>query len=495
MVMKRFTAILILSICIFSAGAQSYLTGKRSVIFIDFGRNNRVVTTDLFYPANIAGNNVALASGSEKFPVIVFGHGFLIGTASYNWLADSLVKYGYIVAMPSTESGISPNHGNFGEDLAFLCQRITSLNDSASSFLFQRLIKKAAVGGHSMGGGASFLSAAGLRPSIYALFNFAAAETNPSATQAALQNQKPALVFSGSSDCIVLPSVQEAMYNNIPLACKTYINITSGLHCQFANNNSTCSLGQLTSGCNSSPLNTTIVFTKTMSLIVPFVDYYLKDICTRGEAFINTYNNITGVTKRQSCNAIPSCGPLPLTVEYFRGMNNDKIHNLTWKVNCVSSPRATMTLERSANGLSFSSFYNITAEAIRCLQPFESIDAYPLTGINYYRLKLTDADGNTSYSNIIKLLNKNSGFDILGILPNPVIENGLAILNIMSSQKMKLQIVISDMEGRKLSVKSEELVAGINQIQLNLFNLSAGIYQVNAFVNNGDSKTTRVVKK
>lgn len=117
--MKKSIGIFILTLCLFTAGAQSFLTGKRSITFIDNNRSNRAVATDLYYPANTAGNNVPLASGAEKFPVVVFGHGFLIGNASYNWLADSLVKYGYIVALPSTESGISPNHGNFGEDLAF----------------------------------------------------------------------------------------------------------------------------------------------------------------------------------------------------------------------------------------------------------------------------------------------------------------------------------------------------------------------------------------
>ncbi len=493
--MKKNIAVIIYSLCMLTAGAQSFLTGKRSITFIDNNRSNRAVATDLFYPANTAGNNVPLATGTEKFPVVVFGHGFLIGTTSYNWLADSLVKYGYIVAFPSTESGIAPNHGNFGEDLAFLCGRITSLNDSSNSFLVNRVIKKAAVGGHSMGGGASFLAAAGTRPSIYALFNFAAAETNPSATQAALLNAKPSLIFSGSSDCIVLPSVQEAMYNNIPLACKTYINITNGLHCQFANNNATCVFGQLTTGCNSSSINATILYTKTMSLLVPFLDYYLKDICTRGDTFINTYNSITGVTKRQSCTSLPSCGPLPINIEYFRGINNDKKNNLSWKINCTSSPRVIINLERSSNGRIFNSIYNMEALAVRCLQPFETMDANPLIGLNYYRLSLTDADGKISYSKIIILLNKKTGFEILNVTPNPVNENGLAILDITSLQKGILQIVISDMEGKKLLQQEEQLFSGANQIQLNLQSLSAGIYQIAAFVSKNDYKIIRVVKK
>jgi len=50
-------------------------------------------------------------------------------------------------------------------------------------------------------------------------------------------------------------------------------------------------------------------------------------------------------------------------------------------------------LERSADARNFSSVYSITADAVRCGQPFDYTDAQPLAGMNYYRLKITDADG------------------------------------------------------------------------------------------------------
>ena len=66
--------------------------------------------------------------------------------SAYGWLADSLVKYGYILAFPTTESSFSPNHLEFGKDIAFLCQRITSLNDSAASFLFGKTVVEFVTG-------------------------------------------------------------------------------------------------------------------------------------------------------------------------------------------------------------------------------------------------------------------------------------------------------------------------------------------------------------
>lgn len=287
--------------------AQSYPTGHRTVTYIDAARNNRAVITELFYPADFAGDNVPLSADSAQFPVVVFGHGFVIGYSSYSWLADSLVKNGYIVAFPTTEAGFSPSHEQFGRDIAFLCRHIISLNDSAGSFLHRRVLQRSAAGGHSMGGGASFLSSV-YNTAIKAIFNFAAAETNPSAKSAALNANMPALLFAGSRDCIVPDTNQQGMYLNIPYPCKTFVNITDALHCHFADNNGTCATGQFLSGCNNSPINAAAVFEKTIALIVPFLDYYLKDSCNSKAVFDSRLIAMTGITKQSTCNNDPfSC--------------------------------------------------------------------------------------------------------------------------------------------------------------------------------------------
>lgn len=169
-----------------------------------------------------------------------------------------------------------------------------------------------------MGGGCSFLAASG-NPAINAIFNFAAAEINPSAINAASSVTAPALIFSGSSDCIVPGNTQKSMYNNLQGACKNYIDMNGAVHCQFANNNGTCVFGHELSGCNSSSVTPAIVFNKVTSLLIPFLDFYLKDNCTAADIFISTFSNITGVSKMQSCSALPSCGPLPLLVSGFYG--------------------------------------------------------------------------------------------------------------------------------------------------------------------------------
>ncbi len=190
-----------------------------------------------------------------------------------------------------------------------------------------------------------------------------------------------------------------------------------------------------------------------------------------------------------------SGGTLPISIEFFRGYKNGTQHNLNWKVTCTNTPRATMTLERSADGRNFTGIYTITAEAVRCLQPFDHMDVSPLNGLNYYRLKMVDADGKVTYSTIIALLNKTSGFDIVGIIPNPVPKAGNAILNVTSAQKGQLQIMVNDMAGRQLMQQTQQLVAGSNPINLQLQGLASGVYQITGHMADGSTKTIRFVKE
>ena len=288
-----------------SLQAQIFQSGFRQINFSDLSRSGRSIPADVYYPASVAGTNVPLVIGIQKFPVVVFGHGFLIPTTAYKWLGDSLSRNGFIAVFPATESSGSPNHAAFGSDLSFLAARVTSLNDSSGSIFFGRVKKRAAVGGHSMGGGSSFIAAASTNEVIQAIFNFAAAETNPSAKQAAAQVNLPALIFSGTSDCIVPPSTQKDMYTAIPYPCKTYINLTGGLHCHFSNNDGTCVAGQIFSFCNNSSVNAPIVFQKVSSLLIPFLDLYLSQNCSSSDLYNERYTLLTGAVKERVCTGDP----------------------------------------------------------------------------------------------------------------------------------------------------------------------------------------------
>jgi len=66
--MKRLICVCLLLLIVVTASAQPYAIGHRSVSWQDPERGNRTVTAEGYYPANSAGDNVPVASGS--FPVV-----------------------------------------------------------------------------------------------------------------------------------------------------------------------------------------------------------------------------------------------------------------------------------------------------------------------------------------------------------------------------------------------------------------------------------------
>lgn len=187
-------------------------------------------------------------------------------------------------------------------------------------------------------------------------------------------------------------------------------------------------------------------------------------------------------------------GTLPIVINYINGAKQGGKHLLNWKVTCISTPRVTMVLERSADSRNFTAINSITADAVRCNQPFDYTDIDPLKGMNYYRLKMTDADGKVSYSNIVALLNAVKGFDIISIAPNPVVDGNFK-LNVASAQAGKMDIAIFDMQGRLVNKQNLSLIAGYNNVPVNITNLSPGSYTIRGSMNDDQAKIIRFVKQ
>ena len=256
-----------------AATASAYQLGHRVVTYQDPARGNRSIATDVYYPADVAGDNVPVAAPpAGGFPVVSFGHGFLIGSNLYSFVRDIALD-GYVVALPATEGSVLPNHANFGEDLAFLVNKLKAEGANSASFLFGAVGARGAVGGHSMGGGATFLGANG-DAGVDAVFNFAAANTNPSSITAAAGVTVPTLVIAAKGDCVAAPSSNQLpMYNASAAACRAYVELDGASHCQFNDYNLTCDLGEF---CSAS-ISRGTQFQLVTTILVPWLDAVLKN--------------------------------------------------------------------------------------------------------------------------------------------------------------------------------------------------------------------------
>ena len=284
------------------AYSQIYQIGNISATYIDPDRNNRSIPAEVFYPAMQSGSNVAVADGI--FPVVVFGHGFLMVYSAYQYLWQALVPQGYIVVLPKTEGSISPNHLNFGLDLAFLVNKMKSEGLSSSSPFFGKISANVAMMGHSMGGGATFLGAAN-NTNLAAMVTFAAAETNPSAIAAAANIGVPSIVFSGQNDCVTPPAQHQIpMYQALPGDKKIMITINGGGHCFFGDYNFYCSIGE--GSCSPSPTITREQQQQTLlSFLLPFFEFQLKGKYDSWQIFRNLLYSSPTITFQDGWTAVP----------------------------------------------------------------------------------------------------------------------------------------------------------------------------------------------
>jgi len=288
-----------------SSNALTFPVGHMSINFKDPSRSSagnsisggitvsgtgRTVGAEVYYPATTAGNNSAVAAG--QFPVVVFGHGFVMGYNSYDNIYNRLASLGYIVLLPTTEGGASPVHTDFGADLAFLANAGMGLNtistNTALTTFNGKVLQKSAIGGHSMGAGSSFLAAAS-NNTITCLFNMCAATTNPSSINSASLVTVPGLLISGEMDSVADTTVQNSHYNATSSNVKFHVIIKDAKHCDFGNGtNFLCTIGQ--PACSGTGCNTTL-FNRYMSYLEPFLENQLKNDCAAGNTFMALIEN------------------------------------------------------------------------------------------------------------------------------------------------------------------------------------------------------------
>lgn len=329
--------------------------GHTTYTYIDVSRNNRQITTEIYYPATIAGNDTPILPGS--FPLIVFGHGFVMVYSAYDNIWNAVVPEGYIVALPTTEGSFAPVHNDFGLDLKFLVTQIQTAGAGA-------YVPSASVGltsaimGHSMGGGSSFLAAAG-NTNITTMVTFAAANTNPSSVTAATQVSVPTLIFTGANDCVA-PAAQhqDLMYDALTAAYKTQVYVTGGGHCYFANNNLNCTFGEST--CTPAPsISRAAQQDATNDIMKLWLKYYLKGDCTSSVEFQDSLTTSTRITYRQNqsiaCITSLSEGTSNSQIKLFPNPTNENL-----QITALSEPISNVAIYDAKGILVYHAIYNHT---------------------------------------------------------------------------------------------------------------------------------------
>ena len=133
----------------------------------------------------------------HQLPVLAFGHGWLQPPSRYIELFRHLASWGIVVVAPATHRGPFASHRLFAADLIAALEVCSTvhLGDGELDIAADR----AAVGGHSLGGGCAVLAAAS-NSRVRAVITLAATETSPSAIAAAQHCTMPSLHLAAVDD-------------------------------------------------------------------------------------------------------------------------------------------------------------------------------------------------------------------------------------------------------------------------------------------------------
>lgn len=171
-------------------------------------------------------------------------------------------------------------------------------------------------------------------------------------------------------------------------------------------------------------------------------------------------------------------GALPLTLIEFNGQNNAGKILLNWVTeNELNTSR--FEIERSTNGRLFTKIgmVNATGNSVQ-KQYYNFADAAAVTGKNYYRLKMIDADGRIKFSDIIILsVNTDERLMVTSITPNPFTDK--INFNITLNKATAVTVQVMDNAGRILRTINLAGKKDTNPVRLTGFsNFAAGTYYI-----------------
>lgn len=188
-----------------------------------------------------------------------------------------------------------------------------------------------------------------------------------------------------------------------------------------------------------------------------------------------------GTTTAVTDSTINYCQLLPLELLNFNGQNFKCAINLKWDVAAEINMKSYM-IERSNNGINFSKLATISPEG--SYTDYNYTDENPYSGINYYRLKMTENDGNANYS---KILNIYSKCEDKAVAIYPTLTDGSVFV---SGLTLDNEVFIYNEQGQLMNTFSKEY----GTLNIDISNYPAGMYFVKILELQNEIATTRIVK-
>jgi hypothetical protein len=203
-------------------------------------------------------------------------------------------------------------------------------------------------------------------------------------------------------------------------------------------------------------------------------------------------DNATFTSTNTGIVTIPFGAPLPLDLIAFDARKDGSFSLLTWQTANEDHVKS-FEIERSITGSNYNKVGTVAAANTDGVNDYKFYDRTPNTGVNFYRLRMVDADGKFTYSNV-KTVEFADGKMEITMYPNPAASELNITMKTGNCADMKnASVSVIDISGRTVMTQAWSDVCRNPTKVLNLNGLTDGAYYVN--ITNADNNLVLMNKK
>lgn len=175
---------------------------------------------------------------------------------------------------------------------------------------------------------------------------------------------------------------------------------------------------------------------------------------------------------------IDESNPLPIELIRFAGNCTDGQVEVTWTT-ASETNNDFFTVQRSIDGVNFEDVVIVDgAGNSSSIINYSAVDYNPYGGTSYYRLKQTDFDGASKYSDVVAVSCGNAATDFN--LVNAYDQgNGTMAVVFNAGDNELYTVTLYDIIGKQITETTGKAYSGKNQINIAVGDLARGIYMVN----------------
>lgn len=160
---------------------------------------------------------------------------------------------------------------------------------------------------------------------------------------------------------------------------------------------------------------------------------------------------------------IHSLQTLPISLNSFKAKANLQQVDLTWNT-AAETNNARFEILRSADGKTFNKIDEVSGAGTSTEnRSYAYTDQNPLPGVNYYKLKQVDFDGQYSFSEV-EAVKSNVAASNFKVAANK--QNGTVKLTVYAANNGKATFKIYDLNGRKLAEQELNLSKGYSNVSV-----------------------------